>query len=273
MKEFFGFGGYQREAEGYFSWQHLTFVTSLMVVMITLAVFIGLLYKNKSENKKNVPLIVGAILIDSFELFKIVIMCFRSSDPFDWLYNLPLFLCSIQLITIPMAAFCKGRLKEASLDFVMMFGMLGALLGTYFAGMNYACYPVLSFDNVVSGITHSISGFCSLYIMISRMNSMKKSNMIFTYGIFTAFCITAYIVNHIVDYNYMFLMTPDGTPFEIVYSFVSGNKVLYPVSVAFLMLFYIFIYYAVYYMITRLISSSRKRKTAIEKNFEYVKNM
>ena len=31
MKEFFGFGGYTREPEGYFSAAHLIFVTSLML--------------------------------------------------------------------------------------------------------------------------------------------------------------------------------------------------------------------------------------------------
>ena len=34
MREFFGFGGYQRTPEGYMSWQHLVFVTSLMVIMV-----------------------------------------------------------------------------------------------------------------------------------------------------------------------------------------------------------------------------------------------
>ena len=33
MKEFFGFGGYNRPAEGYMSWQHLLFVTSLIIIM------------------------------------------------------------------------------------------------------------------------------------------------------------------------------------------------------------------------------------------------
>ena len=46
-----------------------------------------------------------------------------------FLYDLPLFLCSIQLIAIPMAAFCKGRVKEACLDFVLTFGILGAVFG------------------------------------------------------------------------------------------------------------------------------------------------
>ena len=38
MKEFFGIGGYQRSAEGFLSWQHLTFVTGLMVIMVALGI-------------------------------------------------------------------------------------------------------------------------------------------------------------------------------------------------------------------------------------------
>ena len=34
IKEFFGIDGFQRKPEGYFSWQHLTFVTVLVVIMI-----------------------------------------------------------------------------------------------------------------------------------------------------------------------------------------------------------------------------------------------
>ena len=47
LKEFFGFGGYQREPEGYMSWQHLLFVSILMAVMIALAVILGIKNKNK----------------------------------------------------------------------------------------------------------------------------------------------------------------------------------------------------------------------------------
>lgn len=64
MKEFFGIGGYTREAEGYMSWQHLTFVTILMLIMIGLAIYIGLKNKNKEFSIKNKVLIWSAILID-----------------------------------------------------------------------------------------------------------------------------------------------------------------------------------------------------------------
>lgn len=251
MREFFGFGGYSRPAEGFMSWQHLTFVSALMAVMVALAVVLGQRNKEKASAAKNKVLIAAALLIDGFELFKIILLCLRSGDAMHWLYELPLFLCSIQLITIPLAAFATGRVKESALDFVCIFGILGAILGTYGAGNNYGSYPVLSFDNVVSGITHGISGFCSLYILISGMTSMKKGNILITFSILAGFCIAAYIANICIDYNYMFLMRGDGTPYEILFDLVGGSPVLYPISVVALFIVYITGFYYVYFRLCR----------------------
>ena len=243
MREFFGFGGYSRPAEGFMSWQHLTFVTSLIAVMTLLAVFLGKGNRDKTFEKKLYTLKWAAIAIDSIELFKIVMVCIRSADPMGWLYDLPLFLCSIQLITLPLAAFSKGRVQEAALDFVCIFGLLGAVMGTYGAGQNYGCYPVLSFDNVVSGVTHCISGFAALYIMVAKMASLKKENVLITFAILAFFCVMAYIANTLLDYNYMFLVRGDGTPYDILYNLVGGNPVIYPLGVVALFLIYIGIFY------------------------------
>ena len=261
MGEFFGFGGYQRPIEGYFSWQHIAFVTCFMVVMVTAAILLGKQNRHKSEAEKNKVIIWSAILIDSFEILKIVIMCIRGKDPMGWITELPLFLCSIQLITIPLAAFSKGRVKEAALDFVFIFGILGAVLGTYLAGNNYGSYPVLSFDNTVSAITHSISGFTSLYIVISGMESMKKKNIPITFAILLSFAISAYIANVLIPYNYMFLMRGDGTPYDILYNIVNGNKVIYPILVVVLFMLYICAFWGVYTIIK---AKAQKRKASIE---------
>lgn len=251
MKEFFGFGGYTRPAEGFFSWQHLLFVSTLMVAMVLFAFVLGRRNRNGTLQQKNKVLIWAAILIDGFELLKIVILCLRSQSLQPVLHNLPLFLCSIQLIAIPMAAFCSGRVKEAALDFVCIFGILGAVAGTYGAGQNYNAYPVLSFDNVVSGITHSISGFASLYIMFTRMAGMKRSNIFITYAILLGFCVAAYIADIAIPYNYMFLISGDGTPYDILYNLVGGSPVLYPLSVVALFLIYISIFYYVVFLLRR----------------------
>ena len=251
MSEFFGFGGYARQPEGAYSWQHLTFVAALMAIMTVLAVALGRRNKNRSDRIKNRVLIWAAILIDGFEICKLMIAVAKNGgDPSCLLIDLPLFLCSIQLITIPLAAFCKGRVREASLDFVMIFGILGAVLGTVGAAQNYNAYPVLGWDNVVSGITHCISGFASLYIAISGMASMKKADVPFTLGILSFFCVAAYVVNRLVDYNYMFLMAGDGTPYDILFNLVGGHKVFYPVCVVLLFFVYILSYYGIFYLIT-----------------------
>ena len=194
----------------------------------------------------------SAFLIDGFEIFKIIVNCAYSDSIWGSLSNaLPFYLCSIQLITIPLAAFSKGRVKAAALDFVFIFGLLGAVLGTYGAAQNYGCYPVLSFPNIVSGITHAISGFASLYIVISGMTSMKRNNIWISCSIFGFFGIVAYVTNILLDKNYMFLMRDDGTPYFIFYNMVNGNKVLYPIIVILTLFIWICIFYGTYHLINR----------------------
>ena len=249
MGEFFGIPGYQRVAEGFMSWQHLLFVTILNVAMVVAAIIIGKKYKGQNAAKKNKVLIVTAILVDFFEVSRYVVFCLRAQSFEPILYNLPLFLCGIQLIAIPIAAFSKGRVKEAALDFVLLFGVLGAVLGTYGAGQNYGCYPVLSFDNVSSGLTHTISGFASIYVATSGMVRMRLKNIWITVTILLGFVGASLMANQILDYNYMFLRRGDGTPYDIIYNLVGGNPILYPLLVVGLFFVYIAAFYGVYYLI------------------------
>jgi hypothetical integral membrane protein (TIGR02206 family) len=251
MKEFLGIGGYTREPEGYLSWQHILFVGLLLCAMFALSIWLGLRNRPKDDRARNRTLIVTAILMDAIEIAKIAIMCYRSDDPTTWHNHLPLFLCSIQLITIPLAAFTKGRVREAALDFVFIFGLLGAILGTVGAGQNYNAYPVLSLDNVASGLTHCISGFASLYIVLSGQASMKKRNIPITYAILAVFCVAAYIANMALGTNYMFLRQGDGTPYDILYNLFGGSPILYPIGVVVLFLIYIAVFYGVFFLIQK----------------------
>ena len=196
-------------------------------------------------------MVYSAILIDSIELIKIVALCVRAGSLEPLSRCLPLFLCSIALIAIPLAAFTKGKIREASLDFVGIFGILGAVFGTIGAAQNYGCYPVMSLDNVASGLTHTISGFASLYILITGMGKMEKKNIGTTFGILFFFCIAAYIANVTIDYNYMFLMAGDGTPYDILYNLVNGNKVLYPLGVVLLFVLYIIVFYGLHHVFAK----------------------
>ena len=251
LKWFFGFVEYEKhEIEGAGSWQHILSTSCFVFGMIGLAILFGIIMRKKDYKAKNKVIIASAIAI------------------------LPLFLCSIQLIALPMAAFCRGRLKEASVDFVMIFGILGGILGTVGAIQNYNAYPVFSFYNLVSATTHSISAFASLYIMISGMISLKKKNLWITLTITGGFAVVAYLMNtfngliyegrvfledgHAAGSNYMFLMFHDGTPYSIFYNMLGGNKVLYPLFVVSLF----FIYATLIYMIPVIIERIKEKKKA-----------
>lgn len=56
MREFFGLevenGGYLREPEGYFSWQHLVFVTLICLTAILLGVLLGKRRRNRSDREE-----------------------------------------------------------------------------------------------------------------------------------------------------------------------------------------------------------------------------
>ena len=81
------------------------------------------------------------------------------------------------------------------------------------------------------------------------MASMKKKNIGITFGILALFCALAYTANIIIDYNYMFLMAGDGTPYDILYNLVGGSEIFYPISVVALFILYISAFYYVFYLI------------------------
>ena len=256
MKEFLGIGGYTREPEGYLSPEHLIFTIGLVLFTLALAILLGIRNKRADQRTKNIPVICAALLMDAVEIFKIIVMIYRSDEPATAWHNLlPLFLCSIQLITIPLAAFAKGRLREAALDFVLIFGMLGGVLGTVGAGQNYNAYPVLSLDNVASGLTHCISAFASLYVGLSGLASMKERNTWITFAILGFFCAAAFTANMVLGTNYMFLGAGDGTPYDILYNLMGGNPILYPLGVIGLFILYIAAFYSVFFL------SSRKKES------------
>jgi len=87
IREFFGIDGYQRPAEGFLSWQHLTFVSVLMVIMTSLALWLGLKNQNRTAREKNRVLIVAALLLDGAELCKILLQSILFRDPLRRLFK------------------------------------------------------------------------------------------------------------------------------------------------------------------------------------------
>ena len=233
---------FDRLPEGYMSWQHLLTVSMAFALVVFLAIFFGRKNKTKSRSEKLKVVMVAAIVLDSVEVLKLIVSVIITKDIAILLGYLPLFLCSIPLIVLPVAAFSKGRIQQATLDFMVMFGLLGGLLGTYLAGNIYSIFPVIHFFTLNSLITHMTSAFAALYIAISGLHSFEKRNILISIGILGFFMIVAESVNLLntgYQSNYMFLSSGDGTPFTIIESVFPAHTVGYAVSVALCMWIYL----------------------------------
>ncbi|HOW38226.1 MAG TPA: YwaF family protein [Candidatus Izemoplasmatales bacterium] len=257
---------FQRSPEGFFSWQHLLAVTTAVLCTIGSALFFGRRNREKTYAEKIRTLKIAALLLDGFELLKLTVLVIITGSFATLRSYYPLFLCSIPLIILPVAAFSKGRLQQASLDFVLVFGMLGCVLGTFMAANIYSVFPVLHFEPMVSLITHNLSGFAALYIGISGLATMKKENTVLSLGILGAFMTVAEIVNVIhsgIGYqdNYMFLTRSDGTPFLIVERWFGAGSPGYTLAVALLMWGYLLGFIVVF----RALSRSRGRSRPLSR--------
>ena len=239
IAQYFGFEADPRQAEGFLSWQHLLYVTLMIALAVFLAVFFGKRNRNRDEKSKLKVLKVAAIMMVGFEIFKIVLISIRNSDPWNIRGMLPLFLCSIHLITMPLAAFTRGKLQKLSQVFLFIYGGICCIGGTYLAANYFGNSPVLSFDPMVSVTTHCISGFASVYVAVSGLVKWNTKRALLSISLLVGFILLALAANKWneptgYESNYMFLSNSAGTPFEICNTIVGGNQVLYSLFVAFL---------------------------------------
>lgn len=237
IKVFFGWED-PRTPEPFFSWQHLLYVGVHLLIAFSLAVILGIRDRKKPEDDRRRVVKIAAIAMIALEAVKIILMeircCVLEGDAGHIRSMLPLWLCSTQLIMIPIAAFCKGRVGKAAADFVAIFGLVGCIGGTVLASNYFGQMPVLRFEIVDSVATHSISGFCALYLLITGGAELKLKNTPIAalyLAVFMGLSILANLwnVNSGYEANYMFLRNDGGTPFSFCTLAAGGSQTLYTV--------------------------------------------
>ena len=254
LREYLGINGpdgYTRPVEGFLSWQHLTFVTVLFLLMLFCGIYFGRKHRNAPEKTHNRALLIFALTADLTELSKVLFLCWEHPSPWRCFFSyMPLFLCTMQMITIPLAAVTRGRVREACLDFIAIFGP-AAVFGLYAAGDFYSQFPVLSIHNVVGGITHAAIGAAAVNVLTARLASLKKRNVPILSALILMFAGIGYYANTILGTNYMYLAHHAGSPYQIIDTLVNGHKVLYPVLVVALFFVYMALVYGIFHALTK----------------------
>lgn len=244
-----------RTPEGYFSFEHLFSVGLTLLIFFGLAVLLAILFK-RDNKKQDLVITIAGIAIVVIYLAELIELFTRCKTPKEvgqtLLSNLPLFLCDMSIIVTPIAGLSKGKIKGICCDFLAIWGLIMGVFGTVLAGNIYSSYCVISWPTIVSLLNHSISGFVSLFIVLTRKSTMSKENMPYVFGILTVIMLVALIIVHTVpnSANYMFFKGGDGTPYDILYiNLFNKNIILYDISVFVCQHAFMGLYYLCYYLI------------------------
>lgn len=266
IKNFFRLEGAD-SADCYFKPEHIIVSSIITLLFIGLAIFFGLRYKDKDIKTKLKPIKISAIIHLSAQFVWLIVTLIRTKhDSTYWLeifrVVLPLFMCDIQLFAIPFAAWGKGKVQQVSLDLCVILGILTAAMGAWLNAGTFGNNQIWCFFTIHNYINHCIPGFVSLYIIFTRLYSMRFKDIWMTILVLCVFAGFALIVDYAFDYNYMFFKRSSGTPFFIFEDWSHGNMFLYDMFVLLSMIFFIAIYYSIFELVLFISKKARSRKAA-----------
>ncbi len=196
----------------YFNGYHIA-----MILLPLIMLFLMYLSLNDKEEKvqDRCLLLLSSLAIVLFLSYKIYMS--RHYDDFKWIDNLPLQLCNINLIVLPVALLKKNKTMFAFLYFV---GIIGGLIGvvmfdTYFLGRSAFSFPVL-----VYFVYHSmLVMFPILLVLLGKYTPcykdvLKAEKMLFVLAlIMFVFNKILRIVFFVFSTNYFYTMGLEGNPF------------------------------------------------------------
>ena len=222
-----------------FSPLHLMWLAPLIVF----AVFCGKIYKKAGEKKRKTLRLTFAALLLADEIFKHVMLIAADS----WLPKyLSLHLCSINIFLIIYHAFRPNKTLGTFLYTVCIPAAVAAMLFP-----TWTCLPFLNFIHLHSFTVHILLAVYPMMLLSGGDIVRDIRKVPHCIGILLIMAAINFAVNLALDTNYMFLMRGDGTPYDILYNLVNGNRILYPLLVVALFLIYISLFYYVVYVIRR----------------------
>lgn len=205
MKFFAESGKYP--AAGLFSFEHLLMI---IICFLVLSFLIWKTLKVKiSDPFKIIKL--SAIIVFLMELAKII--WGTSVGRYDnWYDYLPLWFCSLFIPLSLLAGFGKGKIQEFSLMFLFYGGIVGGFAYLFFPTTSIGRYPIFHFISFHSMFYHVIMIYIGFLVVYQKMITPKMKDLFGYVLITTVFCLIAFIVNHYLGTNYMFLSRYSNNP-------------------------------------------------------------
>lgn len=201
-----------------FSVQHLLAIG----IVICLCALLTLIFKDSSRESKWRFIIVISLFLPLLEVAQMA--WYESIGKFSFGYTLPLHLCSLMCVILPIMAFTRNKLL---MEYSYAMGLAPAFMTLLTPDVYY--YPSFSFIYIQTMLVHGMICFIPIFLIVGmgfRPNIRKLPKVV---GMLIGFAILILPVNYITNGNYFFLRYPPaGSPMEFFADMVGSPWYLIP---------------------------------------------
>jgi len=201
-----------------FSVQHL-----LAVAMVVAAwVIVILLFRDKALDSKWKAVTCMSFLPSLLEIAQM--LWYKRVGEFSWSYNLPLHLCSLMAVILPVMAITRNRLLQ---EYSFAIGLAPALMTLITPDVYY--YPALSFIYIQTMLVHGIICLIPLFMVFCMGFRPDIRRLPKVIAILVGLAAAMVPVNKLTGGNYFFLSYPaPGSPMEAFAQAVGSPWYLIP---------------------------------------------
>lgn len=201
-----------------FSAQHLLAVGMVMCMWCILTI----VFKEKSEITKWRMLILISLLLPLTEGAQV--LWYNAVGQFSWGYTLPLHLCSLMCIILPIMTITRSRLL---MEYSYAMGLAPAFMTLLTPDVYF--YPSFSFIYIQSILVHGIICFIPIFMVLGMGFRPDIKSLPKTIAMLMVFALMVIPINIATNGNYFFLRYPaPGSPMEVFAKIVGSPWYLIP---------------------------------------------
>ncbi len=201
-----------------FSAQHLLAVGMVMCMWCILT----MIFKDKSEITKWRMLILISLLLPLTEGAQA--LWYNAVGQFSWGYTLPLHLCSLMCIILPIMTITRSRLL---IEYSYAMGLAPAFMTLLTPDVYF--YPSFSFIYIQSMLIHGVICFIPIFMVLGMGFRPDIKSLPKTIAMLVVFALMVIPINIATNGNYFFLRYPaPGSPMEVFAKYVGSPWYLIP---------------------------------------------
>ena len=262
LYNFFDYKGFIEDYHGedYFSTTHILFMIFATFLIILLCV----LCRNMKRKTLETYLKVLSIAVPIIETIKIVWETYWDVK-FGYGFNLtgllPLYTCSMFIYTLPLAAWCKGKVKDCAICFLSTIGLFGGFTNFYITVILHT-YPFFTFATFISLYFHFFMVLTGLLIVVSGYKKFEWKDGINAFIPLALFSVIVIPIDYILKADYMLYYQGWGAPvLPTIANFFAGKNLrfIYTIIVFFAYLGIAYLFVAIYKGVDRLL----RRKSSL----------